>query len=143
MTKSLTVRSYDRQALDPEFYQRISTFVRHQSEELKDWKADLLSRCITSVVEDGPHLAAVVWYHEVPHLHDGAWMFHAAVAKQYRRRWLSKRVLREIFWPPEHLGATRLYAAVTTPEIRSIWLRLGYTIINDPENGELAYKDAS
>lgn len=141
----LTVRSYDPGALSVEYYQRLSAFVKHQLAESPlptNWTPDLLSLCTISIVSDGEYIAAVAWHHPVPQLHPGGWMFHAVAAEKYRRRWLSRRVLREIFYPPEVYGATRLYAQVTTPEVRAIWARLGFELIDDPDHGELAYKDA-
>ncbi len=128
--------------LPKETVERLATFVQSQSEDLTSWDSDKLILCwITSITKE-EYQVAVVWHHPVIHLHPSAMMMHAAVAKKYRKRWLTKKTLREIFLAPELAGALRLYANVTSPEIEIIWRKLGFTIYDDAISGRLAYKDA-
>lgn len=128
--------------MHPELSQRISTFIRHQSDILQGWTPELLNLCRLSLIEDGPYLVAVVWYHETDDLYPRSWMIHVAAAEAHRKRWLSLRIIGECLSLPFEHGASRLYAHVTSDYVARIWAKLGFHLENHQDEGPMMYKDA-
>lgn len=95
-----------------------------------------------TVIEDGTYVVAVVWYHETEDMYPGSWMIHVAAAEQYRKRWLSLRIIGECLSLPFEKGATRIYAHVTSDYVARIWAKLGFHLENTADEGPCMYKDA-
>jgi RimJ/RimL family protein N-acetyltransferase len=127
---------------DPAFYQRIATFVQHQSVLLQNWSPTLLEKCLITVIRDGDNIAAVVWFHDANDLTDGSIMIHVAASERYRGRWLSIRVIGETLGNAfDVTGTCRIYAHVTSAFVGDIWRRVGFKFLKHEGEGLLAYKD--
>lgn len=136
-----TIRHIGPGTMDLAFYQRLSTFVRHQSAVLEPWTPELLGRCQITLVTESDQYVAVAWFHDASALLPGALMVHGAAAEKYRGRWVSLRTMGEILGSAFDTGATRLYAHCPSEFIANFWQRLGFHLEYHETEGLLAYKD--
>lgn len=86
-------------------------------------------------------MVAVLWYHGTDDMHPDSWMIHVAAAEQYRKRWMTLRIIGECLGLPFAQGASRLYAHITSDGVAKMWAKLGFTLVDHESEGPVAYKE--
>jgi hypothetical protein len=76
----------------------------------------------------GDELIGLAWFTPTPS-DPGLIEAHVCVHPDHRRRWLTRGVINALWSIVDYSKATACVAQVTSPEIGSIWRRLGFTII--------------
>ena len=129
----LTVYLTDPHHASREYLGRVATYI-HSHSTLTDWTLALLNECWLLEIADGAYWAAIMWANRTAV--EGELELHAVAAPEYRGRWITRGVAKQVDQVIDHTGATRLIAQVPTPLIARYWKRFGFTIVD-----QLAYKD--
>lgn len=112
-------------------YLRVLTYLKEFHPFPPTW--DQLKSCALYLVEDGPYLAGVVYFHWYPGA-DHVVELHMAALPRYHGRWMTRRLFGEFFATLAELGVKGAIGHVVSPLVARLYQKAGFTI-----TGPLAY----